>query len=262
MPSSRMPIAPRRRFWRVCALMAVVLAALALYDRAAFSAQPGRPASLRLGVPAYVFPGQAPLVTLEKLNPSPGIVILNPDNGDGPFNTVWQSQADLLRARGVMVLGYVHTDEGSRPVADTEASITNYLNSSAGAPHVSGIFLDEMSTSCSAEPYYASLYQYIHHVDPAAFVVANPGTAVNACFLSPGSMGTVFWHLVSGASSAQMPQLIALAAVRHAGYAYVTDGTLPNPWDSVASYIAAEARLMATAPPSAHGSGRGSHRAG
>ena len=188
MPSSRMPIAPRRRFWRVCALMAVVLAALALYDRAAFSAQPGRPASLRLGVPAYVFPGQAPLVTLEKLNPSPGIVILNPDNGDGPFNTVWQSQADLLRARGVMVLGYVHTDEGSRPVADTEASITNYLNSSAGAPHVSGIFLDEMSTSCSAEPYYASLYQYIHHVDPAAFVVVNPGTAVNACFLSPGSM--------------------------------------------------------------------------
>ena len=59
-----------------------------------------------------------------------------------------------------------------------------------------------------------------------------------------------------------MPQIIALAAVRHAGYAYVTDGTLPNPWDSVASYIAAEARLMATAPPSAHGSGRGSPRAG
>ena len=58
----------------------------------------------------------------------------------------------------------------------------------SGAPGCGAGRAGEISTSCSAEPYYASLYQYIHHVDPAAFVVVNPGTAVNACFLSPGSM--------------------------------------------------------------------------
>lgn len=285
MPSRGMTIAPRRRFWRILALLVVILAALVAYDRAALSAQPGG-AHLSLGVPAYVYPGQPPLVTLQRMNPAPGIVILNPDNGDGPFDAAWRAQANRLTARHIKVLGYVHTDEGTRPVAAVEASISNYLGSAAGAPSVSGIFLDEMSTSCAAEPYYASLYQYIRRMDPAAFVVANPGTAVNVCFLgasgtvantfvtfehdaatytsqylgnvvqangqfSPGTQypATTFWHLVYGAASSQMPQIVALASARHAGYAYVTDGTLPNPWDSVASYIAAEARVAASVSP-------------
>jgi Spherulation-specific family 4 len=278
--------AARRRLWRVSAVVVVILAAFVLYGRATLSAQSRATASLRLGVPAYVFPGQSPLVTLQTMTPSPGIVILNPDNGDAPFSAAWQSQADQLRARGIMVLGYVHTDDGTRPVADAEASIKNYLESSSGPPAVNGIFLDEMSTSCSAEPYYANLYNYIHTIDPSAFVAANPGTAVNVCYLQPGSMvantfvtfehdastymsgyqgnvveangqissgaqypATDFWHLIYGASSSQMPQIIALAEARHAGYAYVTDGNLPNPWDSVASYILAEAKAMAGQPP-------------
>lgn len=277
--------------WQFSALMVIILTAFGLYGRAALSAQSPPAAHLRLGVPAYVFPGQAPLVTLQTMSPAPSIVILNPDNGDAPFNAPWQSQADRLRARGITVLGYVHTDTGSRPIAAVEASISNYLQSSL-TPHVNGIFLDEMSASCSAEPYYASLYKYIRKIDPTAFVVANPGTAVNVCYLNPGSVvantfvtfehdaatyisqyagnivgatgqfssgaqypATDFWHLIYGASSAQLPQILALASARHAGYAYVTDGTLPNPWDSVASYILAEADAMAGQPP-----GRSSRR--
>ena len=273
---------PRSRFWQVCGITAAVLAALVLYGHAALGARPSLAAPLKLAVPAYVFPGQPPLITLQRMNPAPGVVVLNPDNGDGPFNAQWQSQADRLRARGTMVLGYVYTSQASRSIADVEASINNYLQSSSGVPHVSGIFLDEMSTSCSAEGYYADLYTYIQKVYPGAFVMANPGTAVNVCYLRPNSVvantfvtfehdattylsqykgnivnanGTIasgsrypaarFCHLIYGASSTQMHQIVGEAAARHAGYAYVTDGNLPNPWDSIASYIYAEAKTMA-----------------
>lgn len=294
VPSDNVRRVARRRMRRISALAVVILASLALCGRAALSAQSGGAARpLKLGVPAYVFPGQPPLVTLQTMNPAPGIVILNPDNGDGPFNASWQAQADRLRAKGITVLGYVHTDDGSRPVADVETSIDNYLKPASGAPQVSGVFLDEMSTSCSAEPYYANLYRYIHSIDPAAFVAANPGTAVNVCFLRPGSVvantfvtfehdaatyisdyqgniveqdGTfssgaqypaaTFWHLIYEASSSQMSQILSLAAARNAGYFYATDGSLPNPWDSVASYIAAEAR--AAVDPSPGQAGRSS----
>jgi hypothetical protein len=241
---------------------------------------------MRLGVPAYVFPGQKPLVTLQNLAPAPAIVILNPGNGDAPFSAPWQAQAGRLMARGVKVLGYVHTDDGTRPVQDVEASIDNYLKPASGTFSVSGIFLDEMSTSCSAEPYYASLYRYIRDVHPGALVAANPGTPVNICFLRAGSTvantfvtfehdastylsgyqgnivqqngafaagtqypATRFWHLAYGASAAQMSKIVSLGAARHAGYIYVTNASLPNPWDSVASYISSEARAVATLSP-------------
>jgi hypothetical protein len=279
--SDRTVRVPRGRLWQLSGITVAVLAALVLYGHTALRAQPSIAAPLKLAVPAYVFPGQAPLITLQRINPAPGIVILNPDNGDGPFNAQWQAQADRLRARGTTVLGYVYTSQASRPIADVEASINNYLQSSSGIPQVSGIFLDEMSTSCSAESYYADLYSYIQKAYPGAFVMANPGTPVNVCYLSSGSMvantfvtfehdaatymsqyegnivntnGTItngsrypasrFCHLIYAASSTQMHQIVGEAAARHAGYAYVTNGSLPNPWDSVASYIYAEAKAM------------------
>lgn len=274
--------APKTRLWQVSCVTAAVLTGLVLYGHAALRAQPDATARLKMVVPAYVFPGQAPLITLQRVNPAPGIVILNPDNGNGSFNAQWQSQAHRLRARGSMVLGYVYTDQADRSIADVEASIDNYLQAPSGSTQVSGIFLDEMSSSCSTENYYATLYTYIQQVDPGAFVMANPGAPVNVCFLQPGSVvgnsfvtfehdagtylsqyqgnivnanGTItrgaqypaarFCHLIYDASRSQMHRIVGEAVSRHAGYAYVTDGALPNPWDSVASYIYAEANTMA-----------------
>lgn len=278
--------AARKGSCRIGAIMVVLLVASVLYGRSAQSAQPIGKAHLKLAVPAYVIPGQPELITLEKMNPAPAVVILNPDNGDGPFNSQWQAQADRLRARGIVVLGYVHTDGGTRPIADTEASISNYLQSSSGAPHVSGIFLDEIPSTCWPLPYYASLYAYIQQADPGAFVVANPGAPVSACYLQSRrriaqtfvtfehdastylssfqgnvmepngrfSLGqqypaTEFWHMIYSASSSQMPRITALVAARHAGWAYITDANLPNPYDTLPSYIAAEARAMAATSP-------------
>jgi Spherulation-specific family 4 len=275
----------RKRTWQLAAVVALLIAAAVVYGRAALTARAGR-FGLTMAVPAYVFPGQPALVSLQRLSPPPGMVILNPDNGDGPFSAQWQAQADRLRARGTAVLGYVHTDGATRPLAAAESSISNYFQSaSGGLPHVSGIFLDEMSSGCAAEPYYAALYAYIRSIDPLAIVMANPGAPVNACFLRASSpvanvfvtfehdvstylsqyQGNVeaasgaitsggqypasdFCHLIYGASRAQLQQVLRLAVARHAGCAYVTDAELPNPWDSVASYLPAEARAMAAVP--------------
>jgi Spherulation-specific family 4 len=288
MPSdSAGRVSANRRRW-IPAFAVVILAPLALLGHAVLTARSAVLRPVELGVPAYVFPGQPPLVTLQTMNPAPGIVILNPDNGDAQFSASWQAQADQLRARGITVLGYVHTDYATRPLAQVETSISNYFQSVAGPTHVSGIFLDNMSSSCSTEAYYATLDRYIHSIDPVAFVAANPGMSVNACFMRGASVADTFvtfehdaatyisgykgnvvaqngavssgaqypaarfWHLIYGAASSQMSQLIALASARHAGYVYVTDGDLPNPWDSVASYIVAEA--MAAAHPGQAGS--------
>ncbi len=275
----------RKRTWQLAAVVALLIAASVVYGRAVLTARAGR-VSLTMAVPAYVFPGQPPLASLRRLTPPPGMVILNPDNGDAPFGAPWQAQADQLRARGTAVLGYVHTDAATRPLAAAESSISNYFQSaSGGLPHVSGIFLDEMSSACAEEPYYAALYAYIRRIDPLAIVVANPGAPVNACFLRPRSpvanvfvtfehdvstylsqyQGNVvaasgaitsgshypagdFCHLIYGASRAQLRHVLALAVARHAGCAYVTDGDLPNPWDTVPSYLPAEARAMAAVP--------------
>lgn len=278
---------PRQRIWQGGFLAAAVAASLALFGWTAFGAQTSANIPpLLLGVPAYVYPGQPALVTLQGLNPPPGIVILNPGNGDAPFDASWQAQARRLRARGVTVLGYVHTDAATRPLADAETSIRNYLKPATGSNQVSGIFLDEMSNACTAVPYYAQLDAYIRSLAPSAFVAANPGTAVASCFLqsrqkvastyvtfehdvttyqtsfagnvlNPNgtfSMGlqypaATFWHLVYSAAGAQLSQIISLARSRHAGYAYATDGSLPNPWDSVASYLPAEAQAAAATSP-------------
>jgi hypothetical protein len=279
--------ASRQRIWQAGFLATAVAASLALFGWAALGAStPPKAVHIMLGVPAYVYPGQPELASLQGLNPPPGIVILNPGNGDAPFDASWQAQARRLRVRGVTVLGYVRAGATSRSLADAETSVRNYLQPAAGSDQVSGIFLDEMANGCENMSYYTQLYAYIRSLEPSAFVAANPGTAVSACYLQtrqkvadtfvtfehdaatyqssfPGnvlnpdgsfSMGLryppgTFWHLVYDASSSQLSQDLTLARRRNAGYVYITDTNLPNPWDSAASYLPAEARAAAATPP-------------
>ncbi|MFB7666041.1 spherulation-specific family 4 protein [Kitasatospora sp. NPDC056138] len=157
---------------------------------------------LEIGVPAYVWPGDPMLAGLQSATPAASIVILNPGNGDTAFTPAWQAQADTLRAGTTAagghtrVIGYVHTDSGTRPLADVKASIDNYLKTADGKLHVDGIFFDVVSRDCGAgnstRDYYYALRQYVqttmNGIDPAAqdLVVDNPGTAIADCYLGSG----------------------------------------------------------------------------
>ncbi|MFG2229578.1 spherulation-specific family 4 protein [Streptomyces sp. NPDC048723] len=157
---------------------------------------------LDIGVPAYVWANDPMLTDLTATAPAPAVVVLNPGNGDSPFDGPWRARADALRARTTStgektrVLGYVHTDHGNRDIAAAKASVDNYLKTPDGRLHVDGIFFDVVSRDCgpanATRDYYAELRRYVQDamdaVDPAApdLVVNNPGTAIADCYLEPG----------------------------------------------------------------------------
>ncbi|WP_327167524.1 spherulation-specific family 4 protein [Streptomyces subrutilus] len=157
---------------------------------------------LEIAVPAYVWANDALLTDLTATAPAPSVVVLNPGNGDAPFDARWRARADALRgattATGekTKVLGYVHTDHGNRDLAAVKASVDNYLKTPDGRLHVDGIFFDVVSRECGPDnatrDHYAELRRYVEDsmqaVDPAApdLVVDNPGTAIADCYLEPG----------------------------------------------------------------------------
>ncbi|WP_326593012.1 spherulation-specific family 4 protein [Streptomyces sp. NBC_01294] len=157
---------------------------------------------LEIGVPAYVWANDAMLTDLTATGPAASVVVLNPGNGDSPFNGPWRARADALRARTTStgektkVLGYVHTDHGNRDIAAVKASVDNYLKTPDGRLHVDGIFFDVVSRDCgpanATRDHYAELRRYVQDAmnaaDPAApdLVVNNPGTAIADCYLEPG----------------------------------------------------------------------------
>ncbi|MFD9723498.1 spherulation-specific family 4 protein [Streptomyces sp. NPDC059072] len=159
---------------------------------------------LDIAVPAYVWADDPVLTDLAATRPAPSVVVLNPGNGDAPFDAAWRSRADALRrattATGekTKVLGYVHTDHGNRDIAEVKASVDNYLRPADGDGrlHVDGIFFDVVSRDCgpgnATRDHYAELRRYVQAgmdaVDPSVpeFVVDNPGTAIADCYLEPG----------------------------------------------------------------------------
>ncbi len=183
----------------VAALLSSFLAVPAVAG-SAVAAAPVR--GLEIGVPAYVWPGDSMFTDLTAASPASSIVILNPGNGDSPFDAGWQAQADKLR-QGVTasgehtrVLGYVHTDNGLRSPDDVRTSINNYLRTTDGRLHVDGIFFDVVSRDCgtgnSLRDFYYGLRQYVqttmNGIDPSVtdLVVDNPGTAIADCYLEAG----------------------------------------------------------------------------
>ncbi|MFG2983714.1 spherulation-specific family 4 protein [Streptomyces sp. NPDC048258] len=157
---------------------------------------------LDIGVPAYVWANDEMLTDLTATGPAASVVVLNPGNGDSPFDGPWRARADALR-RGTTatgertkVLGYVHTDHGNRAAAAVKASVDNYLKTPDGRLHVDGVFFDVVSRDCgpgdTTRDHYAELRRHVEDtmraVDTAAspLVVNNPGTAIADCYLEPG----------------------------------------------------------------------------
>ncbi|WP_229342657.1 spherulation-specific family 4 protein [Streptomyces flavotricini] len=156
---------------------------------------------LEIGVPAYAWAGDRMLGDLVATAPAASVVVLNPGNGDAPFDSRWQARADALRAgttstgEKTKVLGYVHTDHGNRDIDAVKASVDNYLKTRDGRLHVDGIFFDVVSRDCgpgnATRDHYAQLRAYVQETmnaaDPTAadLVVDNPGTAIADCYLEP-----------------------------------------------------------------------------
>lgn len=229
-----------------------------------------------------------------------GIVVINGSHSapEVPYNQAWADTFHELAGAGVRALGYVDTGylgidfgqsahatraTGPGAGASTSAAWIAQIEADAddwyalyGASGLRGIFLDQTAAVCGPDDAYVAMYrsiaEHIREAHPGAYVVMNPGRAMDRCYepiadtfvtfegpyaeyltrKAPAWEATApadkFWHLVYGATDqASMTNAIALSKQRNAGYVYVTNGILtPNgethPWDGLPprAYLSAE----------------------
>ncbi|HEX3088576.1 MAG TPA: spherulation-specific family 4 protein [Ilumatobacteraceae bacterium] len=145
---------------------------------------------------------------------------------------------------------------------------------------LSGIFFDQAQNACGPTAtsnewadLYSQLTDDVERLHPGAQTVLNPGTNVPQCYENAADVIVTFegsyqsyiddpaapnpytpltwtptdpmkiWHIVYGApDTASMEQAVALSKTRDAGYVYVTDDVLANPYDTLPppDYWAAE----------------------
>jgi hypothetical protein len=251
----------------ICGLVVCVLSAISL---------PSALAQVRLGAPSYEDPGSPQWAAWAEAGAQAvGIMIVNLNNGDDEKYYASVDQAiRTTRKKGILVLGYTYTGYGTRDPKlvqrKVDAVYQNYL--------VDGIFFDEVPTGCNASNpyfptqllYYQQLTNHIREKSGARLTVLNPGT------YSPGDcwMGITnilmnwedqglatyrdsyvdfawvhkyppdrFWHIVYGMGADQVPEALALAKQRNAGWVYFTN-QIGNPYAGPPKYWTAEAAAV------------------
>ncbi|KAH9894414.1 Spherulation-specific family 4 [Cubamyces lactineus] len=142
-------------------------------------------------VPLYIYPSGgpdcanwAPLFKSIAAHPTvPFWVVINPNSGPGNNGgqapKEYQQCIPLLRASNVVVLGYVHTSEGS---TKRQAGVTQDVNTYAGwksSYKPDGIFFDEVSGKSKDLTTYKN---FVSHARPLfnngkGFITLNPGAA-------------------------------------------------------------------------------------
>lgn len=189
--------------------------------------------------------------------PAQSLVVLDP--ADGPGDSVdpkYVEAVTRVTGRGIQIFGYVTTDYGRRPSEQMTDEILRYQR----WYQPSGIFLDQTPPSATDSKAIMETVAYLR--SEALALVLNPGQpdidpedafvadhVVN--FEGPLPMyfstrfpswihrmsPSRFWHLVYEVGNLRsMRRVTALAARRHAGIVYVTDGTMPNPWERLPAY--------------------------
>lgn len=193
--------------------------------------------------------------------------IINPNNGPGgcPPNDDYLHGLNDLRTAGAIIVGYIYTSYGSRPLDDAKADVDLYDQ----CFDIDGIFFDETASDAADLGYYKELYDYVKSKSNLYKVILNPGTHIDESYISepagdiviifegyscdwppyqpdsyvtdgtyPAERFAVLIHSVPSVSIMQAH--INLAIARNIGYVYVTDDAPSNPWDSLPSFWQAE----------------------
>ncbi|MGC0420166.1 spherulation-specific family 4 protein [Embleya sp. AB8] len=138
---------------------------------------------------------------------------------------------------------------------------------------IGGIFFDQVQNVCGTagdpEAYvsvYRELNEYAKKYHPGAYTIDNPGAPTDQCYVTAADTLATFegtrntylgldttdeakkyhpapweatvdpekiYHLVYATAENQVPEVLAKSKERNAGYVYVTDDVMPNPWDTL-----------------------------
>jgi hypothetical protein len=184
-----------------------------------------------------------------------GFVVLNPASGPGSAPDVgYQAAIDRLGRRSTAVVGYVDTGYGERLVADVLADVSRW-ESWYG---VTNIFFDQAASGKRD----LSLYRrYVHAVhDNGGRALLNPGRYPDRAYLELADVTVTFegtpdayrrqrrpswakhidparvWNLIYSTPAAELASTLRLTRTRGAGFVYITDDALPDPWNALATY--------------------------
>lgn len=266
-PKHRRP--SRRRTAALAAAAAVLLLAAAAGLAAVIHSGGGVAcsSSQRTFVPAYFY-ASSTWKQATQSRPRPGYLILDISGtgaGSAP-DPHFRAVVRQAQAAGIAVLGYSSTAGGSRPLSAVEQDVRHYR----AWYGVRNIFLDVVHAVGSELPYYRALTGYVHRADPGSSVWLNPGTYPDQSYMSLGTVVVTFegpyasyrrlhvpdWvsHYPTGrfadtvyaTPASRLSAAIALSRRYHARYAYVTDGTGPNPYGALPAYWSREAAAVSS----------------
>eukprot|EP00250_Pteridium_aquilinum_P014096 c21777_g2_i1 orf=95-940(+) len=204
--------------------------------------------------------------------PNRVVAVANPFNGPGAStDPAYTAAITSLQSASGRVIGYVHTAYTNRSLDSVKADVDQWY---AFYPTLDGIFVDEVANIEGMQAYYQTLYIYIKSKSSSSLVVNNPGTSTLPTYLFyNGSRvadiictfennGSVALQWTQAAwtfayprsnfltlaydvpdidvSSFDYGDIIDRAYQQNAGWVYITDDILDNPWDTVATYFSKE----------------------
>jgi hypothetical protein len=215
------------------------------------------PAGTIIPLYSYPLPGAwDAVIAAKRAHPKvPVLAVVNPNTepGAAPNSSYMSGIAQLINA-GIKVIGYVPTTYGQRAPADIQAEIKRWKSL---YPSVTGIFLDEMLNKPGKESYYKSLTDYAktHGFD---FVIGNPGADSVPSYVGTVDVMLVYesagfptaermggWHTsydkrnfgIIPHSVPYMSRSFVASARQYAGYIYLQNDTMPDPWDTVPPFL-------------------------
>lgn len=239
---------------------------LAVFSTLARAQCPDSPTTLL--VPAYFYPlPNSPWQQLEQaaMGGARVVAILNPNSGPGTeVDPGYVAAIASARAAGVKLIAYVPTNYAGRSSAAVIADVQQYINF-YGLSNIDGVFWDEMSDDISTLSYYQTITAGARALIPNAFVVANPGTNIPETLAVPSVADTFVlyenntqcavpfstyeppaWalngsssrvaYIVYNSPALSLSNTLNLAQQRNAGYVFVTDDVLDNPYDTLPAY--------------------------
>jgi hypothetical protein len=210
-------------------------------------------------VPLYTVPSDKSWTALAAAKSAhlkvPVYAIIDPANGPGAAaDAGYAAGIGKLQLAGVTVIGYVPTGYGARSVAAVEADIDRWKSF---YPSMQGIFFDEMSVRLGDETLYKTVSQYAKSKG-LTFTAGNPGIDTKPTFVGATDVILIYegagfpatntlsgWHTSYPKSSFGI-FAYGVPALNHAlikeargyvGFIYVNTDVLPNPWDTVPSYL-------------------------
>ncbi|MES2669501.1 MAG: spherulation-specific family 4 protein [Pseudomonadota bacterium] len=218
------------------------------------------PTAQQLGIPAYIWYGDT--ATWQRLLASDPltldlVVFVGPDNGPGTVAIPQLAgHINTARRQGRRALGYVDTNYGQRSLTDVFNDIDRYY----AWYRVNGIFIDQADPTCNRVAYYTAIRNRVLAKGADQRVVLNPGTKFEECMMPTADIfmsfetnatnylntptasilpafadkypRSRFWHVVHGATPAQLSAVVARSKQLYVGRLWVTNDADLNVYDS------------------------------